>query len=200
MTDHFARLQVARRPWLDEGMLKGKFVALSSELHPDRAHGDEEQWRSTQLRYTEINAAYACLRDPRKRLSHFLELELGSAPSELQSVPDDLMNVFFEVGRLCRSIDHFLMERVAAVSPLLKVRLFERGQAMSEEISAFQARLAAARAELIARLKEQDVLWEQAEPQKRGTSLKDLDEIRRLLGFYDRWIAQLQERFVQLAI
>jgi hypothetical protein len=30
--------------------------------------------------------------------------------------------------------------------------------------------------------------------------LARLEEIRRLLGFYDRWIGQLQERFVQLAM
>src|SRR3954462_8791743 len=101
MTDHFARLQVPRRPWLDEEVLKAKFVALSSELHPDRSQGDKKQAEAAQNRYTEINGAYTCLRDARKRLTHLLELERGAGPLELQTVPDHLMNTFFEVSKLC---------------------------------------------------------------------------------------------------
>src|SRR3954469_17587739 len=160
MTDHFARLQVPRRPWLDEEALKAKFVALSSELHPDRAQGDEKHRDAVQKRYTEINAAYSCLRDPRKRLAHLLELERGATPSELQAVPDDLMNTFFEVSRLCRATDQFLAEGNAASSPLLKVQSFERSQAMSDEVTALQTRLAGTREQLVALLKEIDVGWD----------------------------------------
>jgi curved DNA-binding protein CbpA len=200
MTDHFARLEVPRRPWLDEEALKTKFMALSGEFHPDRAAEDDKQTGLAQHRYTEINAAYVCLRDPRKRLTHLIELERGAPPSELQNVPDHLMDVFFDVSKLCRSIDQFLTEKASAVSPLLKVQLFERSQTMVDEIGALQGNLNAARAQLIHSLKEIDGDWDRFDSQARGAALARLEEIRRLLGFYDRWIAQLQERFVQLAM
>jgi len=200
MSDHFAGLEVSRRPWLDEQELKAKFVALSSELHPDHANGDEKQRDAVQKRYTEINAAYSCLRDPRKRLTHLLELERGATPSELQAVPDDLMNTFFDVGRVCRATDQFLADRNAASSPLLKVQSFERSQAISDEVTALQRSLVGKREQLIALLKEIDAEWDRLDSATREPALARLEEIRRLLGFYDRWIAQLQERFVQLAM
>ena len=200
MTDHFARLQVPRRPWIEEDELKQKFVTLSRESHPDRAHGDKEEREAAQVRYTEINAAYACLRDPRKRLTHLLELERGAIPSELQNVPEEFMNIFFEVGRLCRSADQFLSEKAAASSPLLKVQLFERGQAISDEITVLQTRLTGLRAQVFEALSEIGTDWDRLGPQSREPALVRLEEIRRLLGFYDRWIGQLQERFVQLAM
>jgi curved DNA-binding protein CbpA len=200
MTDHFARLEVPRRPWLEEQTLKTKFMALSAEFHPDRAVEEDKQKGLAQSRYTEINAAYGCLRDPRKRLTHLLELERGAPPSELQNVPDHLMKVFFEVSKLCRSIDQFLTEKASAVSPLLKVQLFERGQAMADEVAGVQGALNAARAQLIDGLKEVDGEWDRFDSQSRAAALSRLEEMRRLLGFYDRWIGQLQERFVQLAM
>jgi curved DNA-binding protein CbpA len=200
MTDHFARFQLPRRPWLDDEALKTKFLALSSELHPDRAHGDENQRDAVQTRYTELNAAYSCLRDPRKRLTHLLELERGATPSELQAVPDDLLNTFFEVSRICRATDQFVSERNAANSLLLKAQSFERGQEISDEVRAFQASLAALRGQLLGSLKDLDAEWDQVESSTRDAALARLEEIRRLLGFYDRWIGQLQERFVQLAM
>jgi len=36
MTDYFALLDEPRRPWLDVSSLKQKFLARSSEVHPDR--------------------------------------------------------------------------------------------------------------------------------------------------------------------
>ena len=38
MTDHFALLDEPRRPWIDADLLKEKFLALSSRVHPDRVH------------------------------------------------------------------------------------------------------------------------------------------------------------------
>jgi curved DNA-binding protein CbpA len=200
MTDHFARLEIPRRPWLDEEVLKQEFVALSSELHPDRAHGDKEHRESAQDHYTQINAAYACLRDPRKRLTHLLELERGAIPSELQNVPEELMNIFFEVGRLCRSTDQFLGEKAAAISPLVKVQLFERSHTISDGVVELQGKLKALREQLLESLRTIDSDWDRLDAQSREPALARLEEIRRLLGFYDRWISQLQERFVQLAM
>ena len=82
MTDNFALLNEPRRPWLDVDLLKQKFLARASGAHPDRVHNasDSEKAEVTK-RYIELNAAYNCLADPKLRLLHLLELELGAKPN-----------------------------------------------------------------------------------------------------------------------
>src|SRR5438552_3749791 len=117
MTDQFALLNQPRRPWLDVDSLKQKFLDLSSKVHPDRVHnsGGAEK-RSAQAHYTDLNAAYTRLREPKSRLLHFLELELGQKPSNVQSIPPDLMDLFLQISQLCREADAFLAEAAAVSS------------------------------------------------------------------------------------
>src|SRR5688572_6125466 len=112
VSDHFALLNEPRRPWLEPETLKGKFLALSAEAHPDRVHqASESDKLASNQRYTELNAAYNCLREPRDRLRHLLELELGQKPSDLTNVPNDLMDLFFSVAKLLREVDAFVAEK-----------------------------------------------------------------------------------------
>src|ERR1700756_1925347 len=119
MADYFMLLNEPRRPWIDPEELKQKFLALSSQVHPDRVHGAPEAERlAASRRYAEINSAYNCLREPKDRLRHLLELELGAKPVDIQRVPEEVMNTFFEVGQLCKEADRFLAERGKVSSPL----------------------------------------------------------------------------------
>ena len=150
MPDFFALLNEPRRPWIDPESLKSKFLALSAETHPDRVHNaGETEKRTAQQRYAGLNAAYNCLRDPKERLAHLLELELGAKPKDLQQMPDDLAELFIQVGQLCRQADAFLAEKARATSPLLRVQLFERGQAWEEKLNELRASLAARREALL---------------------------------------------------
>src|SRR5437764_13341599 len=125
MIDYFALLSQARRPWLDLDSLKQKFLALSTQCHPDRVHcANEEEKVVAQKRYTELNAGYNCLRDHKQRLLHLLELERGAKPSELQNIPADLMNLFLQVREVCQQADAVLAQKKTVTSPLLKVNLF----------------------------------------------------------------------------
>ncbi len=119
MPDAFALLDEPRRPWLDAEALKEKFLPLSSAVHPDRTHNapDAEKQMTTE-RYAELNAAYTTLREPRNRLLHLLELETGAKPSDIQRIPPGTMDLFVEVGQLCRDIDAFMSERAKVTSPL----------------------------------------------------------------------------------
>jgi len=214
MTDYFALLKETRRPWLDPESLKKKFLALAAEAHPDRVHNaSEPEKRSAQDRYTEINAAYNRLLEPKERLQHLLELELGSRPRDVQSVPAGLMNFFVEVSAACKEAEAFLAERSAVYSPLLKVQLFERGQQCSDKLMALQQKINAWREELTVELKKLDALWESAPAARedvrktsnavsadgRRTVLEQLEELGRLFSYSARWSAQLQERIVQLS-
>jgi curved DNA-binding protein CbpA len=203
MTDYFALLKEQRRPWIDPDSLKEKFLALSAEVHPDRVHGAEEsQKRAAQQCYAELNAAYNCLREPKERLAHLLELETGATPKQVQNVPSDLMDAFMEITNVCRGADAFLAEKNATASPLLKLQLFERGQELTEKLMKLQGKINLWREELFRRLKEIDGEWARnrdpgsAERQKL---LEALEGHCQLLGYFGRWSAQIQERIVQIS-
>jgi len=194
--DYFALLNESRRPWLEPEALKEKFFALSAEVHPDRLHQASESVKlAATRRYTELNAAYNCLREPRERLRHLLELELGQKPSDLTNVPNDLMELFFSVGTLLREVDGYLAEKAKATSPLLQVQLFERGQEWIEKLDAIRQLISSRRGPLLAELKQISARWDGSSPRP----LERLLETWRLLSFYDRWLAQIQERTVQIS-
>lgn len=194
--DHFALLAEPRRPWLDAEALKTKFHTLSATVHPDRVHeAAPAEKLAAQQRYTALNAAYQCLREPRPRLRHLLELELGTKPSDLTDIPEDLMNLFFAVGKQLRDTEALLAEKAAATSPLLQVELFERAQTAVAPLQELQEQIAARRDLLLAQLKALDARWETTTP--RPTA--ELLTIWRWLSFYDRWLGQLHGRVAQLS-
>ena len=197
MTDNFALLNEARRPGIDPEMLKEKFLALSSQFHPDRVHNATAAERDEAgKRYAEINAAYNCLREPKERVRHLLELESGAKPADIQNVPQEVMEAFFEIGRLCKDADAFLTEKGTVKSPLLKVKWFESGQEWIERLNAARKKVEARRDELSGELKSMNAAWES----RSNLPLNRLEEIYRLLGYLARWSQQLQEKIVQLTL
>lgn len=188
MIDYFAVLDEPRRAWLDPEALKAKFLSLSAAVHPDRVHGESEAARTAaQERYTQLNAAYQCLRDTRSRLQHLLELVRGGKLQGVQEIPPETMDLFFKVGNFCRQTDAFLAEKRQVTSPLLKVNLFEHALA-------WQAQLNGLAADLKDRIATLETELESEPPPGR------LEGIYRLLSYYGRWLGQLQERAVQLTL
>ena len=203
MTDYFALLQEPRRPWLDPALLKAKFLARSAELHPDRVHGAAEPEKAAAAqRYVELNSAFNCLREPKARLRHLLQLELGRKPEDLQEIPADLADLFIDVAQLCRQANAFLAERASVSSPVLRVQLFERGQEWAERLGAMQGRVGERHEKLIRELQDLDAEWNetQGNTAARAPLLRRLEEIHRLLSFYTRWNSQIQEAIVQLML
>jgi curved DNA-binding protein CbpA len=200
MTDYFALLNEPRRPWLDADLLKQKFLALASDLHPDRVHnaGDAEKSAATR-QYTELNAAYNCLLDPKARLLHLLELELGAKPMDIRQIPGALADFFAEVATTCRSADGFLVEKARATSPLAQVQLFERGQDWVAKLNGLQGTLNALQEKLTGELKSLDAQWPGADATTHGNLLPKLEELYRLFGYFNRWNNQIQERVVRLS-
>jgi curved DNA-binding protein CbpA len=197
MPDYFALLNEPRRPWLDADLLKQKFLALASDLHPDRVHNASEAEKSEATkRYAELNAAYNCLLEPKSRLLHLLELEAGIKPKDVQQIPPALADLFAEVANSCRSADSFLVEKSAVTSPLLQVQLFERAQEWIERLNALQKKLGGLHEQLLGELKTADVNWP---TDARPTLLARLEELYRLFSYFNRWNRQLQERIFRLS-
>jgi DnaJ-domain-containing protein 1 len=200
MTDNFALLNEPRRPWLDADLLKQKFLAQASDLHPDRVHNasETEKIAATQ-RYTQLNAAFNCLAEPKLRLLHLLELELGAKPKDIQTIPAALADLFAEVANTCRNADGFLAEKAKATSPLVQVQLFERGQDWVEKLNGLQRKLNELLEQLTDKLKSLDGQWIAADTAARREMLPKLEELYRLFGYFNRWNNQIQERVVQLS-
>ena len=200
MTDNFALLNEPRRPWLEADLLKQKFLALSANLHPDRIHSASESDKiAATKKFTELNAAYNCLAEPKLRLLHLLELELGAKPKDIQQIPAALADLFAEVANSCRSADGFLVEKNKATSPLLQVQLFECGQNWVEKLNGLQRKLNELREQLTGELKALDTRWILANAVSRREILPKLEELYRLFGYFNRWNGQIQERIVQLS-
>ena len=192
MTDYFALFGEPRHPWLDEEELKSKFFALSSSVHPDRAHTlPEKEKQAAHARYTELNAAYNCLREPKERLRHLIELQTSRKPVQVQEVPGEMVEIFFQIGQACREADEFLKRKAAVTSPILLVEFFEQAQSLTEGLMKLSRDLAERQSELIAELKAVNAKWSE--------QIERLEQIQQTLSYLHRWSAQLQERIVQLA-
>ena len=197
MSDYFVLLNEPRRPWLDADSLKQKFLALASDLHPDRVHNASEAEKSEATkRYAELNAAYNCLLEPKSRLLHLLELESGAKPKDVQQIPPALADLFAEVANSCRSADSFLVEKSAVTSPLLQVQWFERAQEWIERLNLLQKKLGGLHEQLLGELKSADANWPTA---ARPELFARLEELYRLFSYFNRWSRQLQERIVRLS-
>ena len=206
MTDYFALLNEPRRPWIDVEELKEKFLALSSEFHPDRFHNaSAEEKESANRRYADLNAAHACLREPKERLRHLLDLEQGAKPDDLQHIPVEMTELFMEVGLVCREVDLFLGEKAGITSPLLKVELFERGLEWNEKLKALQERIGNQREWLVQELVSLNEAWTSPRKidgsgERRALPLERLESIYRIFSYTNRWSAQVQERRFQLSL
>jgi DnaJ-domain-containing protein 1 len=201
MTDNFALLNEPRRPWIEPDALKQKFLALSASIHPDKIHSAAESEKSAAgKKFAELNAAYHCLLEPKSRLLHLLELELGAKPKDIRQIPPALADLFAEIAAVCRKADDFLAEKGKVTSPLLLVGFFERAQEWIESLNALQKKLNGLREELTAELKSLDEAWIANNLESRGHLLEKLENLYRLLGYFNRWNGQVQERVVRLTL
>ena len=201
MTDNFALLSEPRRPWLDGDALKQKFLSLSAGAHPDKIHSAGDAAKSSAAKsFAELNAAYNCLAEPKSRLLHLLELELGAKPKDIQRIPSELADLFAEVAMTCRNADGFMTEKSKVTSPLLQVQWFERGQEWVEKLNALQRKLNGLHEQLMEKLMSLDTRWIGADAVTRQELLAQIEELYRLFGYFNRWNKQIQERVVQLSI
>jgi len=204
MTDYFALLHQLRLPWIDDESLKSKFLELSATVHPDRVHGASEiEKRSSTQRSAELNAAYNCLRDPKTRLQHLLELEAGAKPKQVEQISPGTMELFLKIGQLCREVDGFLAERNRVTSPVMKVELFERAQEWTDKLQHVRRDLTNQERILTAELKQLNAAWERAPvsglARASALPLAELERIWRDFSYLGRWTGQIQERIVQLS-
>ena len=193
MNDHFAALDLPRRPWLDPEEIQRRFHDASSAAHPDRqSQGRDAPEGASSALFQEINAAYQVLRDPVSRMQHFLELENGVAGSVVEQTPSSLVDTFLDVGAILQRLDRDIAECREAPSPMLKAL---KAQGVFDGVDAavsLQGQLETRIEGLMVQTKDWD--------QEFGASDRDSDGLSALEGIYRewrylaRWLEQLQER------
>lgn len=206
MTDAYVLMGEERRPWLDLEILKRRFHEMSGPLHPDRHHGAGEVEREAMgKRYAELNAAYSVLREPRERLLHLIELETGGKPRDIQRIPPGTMDLFVEVGQMCRECDEYLEKKRGVTSPMLRLQLMQAGLEWADRLGELQGKVRAVGAELGVEMEAMNAVWAGApavgEAGRVGAlPMERLEQIYRAMSYVSRWMDQLQERVVQLAM
>jgi len=205
MTDNFLLFAEARRPWIDADLLKKKFHEFSSTVHPDKVQNANETEKTTaNKRYADLNAAYNCLREPKERLLHLFEVELGEKPKDIQRIPPGTMDLFVEVGQTCRDVDAFIVEKGTVTSPLLKVQMFEKAMDWTDKLNHLQQKINSKREELTTELQRMNAIWESApvvgSPDRpKALPMERVEQIYRVFSYIARWTEQIQERIVQLS-
>ena len=202
MPDFFAILQQPRRPHLEPAALKEAFLRLSAETHPDKASPSGKS--AAEGRFAEMNTAYHTLRQTRSRLLHLLELEGQPAAAHVQTAPSEVTPFFAPVAELTRAADEFLQRKRQAHSPMLQAQFFAEGLDWTDRIQELQARLAGQIRALEEELVALEPYWTQAPPpgsaaRAASLPLARLQQIATILGFFERWNTQLQERLTALA-
>ena len=203
MTDYFALFDEPRRLWINPEQLKAKFLTLAAEAHPDKIHSAAPAARATANRcFAELNSAFNCLRDPKERLHHLLELEVGAVPNEVHEIPPALAEQFIEIARLRQEVNAFLAESSRIQSALRRVQVFEHAQEWIDRLHAVQQRVTDHQAMLLQELQALDTKWVSLEkdPAQRGFLLRRAEQMHQQLSFYNRWNAQIQESIVQLTL
>ena len=179
MTDYFARLGEARRPWVDSEKLKEKYYQLSHSAPPD----------------AELNEAFRVLSDPKLRLHHLLTLE-GAELAAGRAVPASVAEPFWNTGTLLREIDSWLLRKAKATSTLAGALLEPERAKLAEGLSKLEEQLRGSYESELALIQQADAGWERHVP----------DELRKLVELYDalsyltRLLAQTAEKRFQLSV
>lgn len=195
--DYFALLGFQRSPWIETGKVDEKFRELSQTAHPDRHFGDEAAVRKlAENHYAELNRATMVLKDPVKRLRHYIELETGNPPPVVESLDGDEVECFMAVNKVIRKLSDLLSRTSEVESPILRLGLARESISLAGEgelsVSGLQDRI---------RSLEDQLKNTPAPPESdtdRASYFTKLERIFRSLSHYSRWHSQLREKIFEV--
>jgi len=187
MTDYFALFHETRRPWLDAETLKDKLHKLSAEHHPDVA-------KDRSVDFTELNAAYRMLHDPKTRLRHLLELEFpGTLTSNLQ-IPADISRLFETMARERHSVGVFLEKQAERKTPLEVALMASENIELHTVLEKLLALLDQKHEAILTQIKFMDAVWEE---DKAGSQDALLD-VYQCISYVGKWMDQVRGDLVRL--
>jgi DnaJ-class molecular chaperone len=190
----FALFELEPTPALDTAALKERFARATSESHPDKfAQAPETERLAVESRYTALNQAYQTLIDPRARLLALYELTKGEKPRDIQRIPPGTMDLFKEVGEMCRELDAFLEKKRAATGRMERAGLMSEELTLQDALVALRMKLEQFAATVDAEIAALDVKWRAGDK-----DLNALETVYRKYSYLARWRQQLEEREIAL--
>ena len=190
----FAVFGLDPAPALDGDALKDQFAKVTAEQHPDKfQQAGEAAHAEADARYAASNRAYQTLIDPRARLLALYELTKGEKPRDIQRIPPGTMDLFKEVGELCRTLDEYLEKKKAATNRLEKAALMGEELTLQDSLTTLRMKLEAFAATVEAEVSSLDARW-----RKGDKDLNALEDVYRKFSYVARWRQQLEEREIAL--
>lgn len=190
----FTLFDLEPAPALDAEALKERFTRATAESHPDKfAHAAEADRLAAESRYSALNHAYQTLVDPRARLLALYELTKGQKPPDIQRIPPGTMDLFKEVGELCRELDTFLEKKRATTGRLEKAALMSEELALQDKLAELREKLEQFGAAVAAEISALDARWRAGDK-----DLAALEAIYRKYSYLARWRQQIEEREIAL--
>jgi DnaJ-class molecular chaperone len=194
ISNPFALFQLEPAPALDAAALKERFARATAETHPDKfAQSSEAQRTEAESRYTALNQAYQTLNDPRARLLTLYELTKGEKPRDIQRIPPGTMDLFKEVGEMCRGLDEFLERKRATTNRLEKAGLMSEELTLQDALTELRMKLEQFAATVDAELAALDARWRGGDK-----DVNALETVYRKFSYIARWRQQLEEREIAL--
>jgi DnaJ-domain-containing protein 1 len=187
MTDCFALFSESRRPWLDASELKNKFHAMAATRHPDAGTTVDSG------SFTALNAAYATLRDPARRLRHLLELEHPAVLANTPPIPADIANCFMSIAGH-RDAIRAMRRRKSAGSPLACALLADEKAKIDRSLREALCSLEKEYANALAALHEIDAAW----PSRDAALLARAVTLQARLAYLERWTANVREARLEM--
>ena len=190
----FALFELEPAPALDAAALKERFARATSETHPDKfAQAPETERLAVESRYAALNQAYQTLIEPRARLLALYELTKGQKPADIQRIPPGTMDLFKEVGEMCRELDTFLERKRATTGRLERAGLMSEELTLQDALVALRMKLEPFGATVDADLAALDARWRAGDK-----DLNALEAVYRKYSYLARWRQQLEEREIAL--
>jgi DnaJ-domain-containing protein 1 len=190
----FALFDLEPAPFLDVAALKDRFARDTAESHPDKfAQAPEAERQVIDARYAALNQAYQTLTDPRARLLALYELTKGEKPRDIQRIPPGTMDLFKEVGELCRALDEFLERKRATTGRLERAGLMGEELTLQDSLTALRMKLEEFSATVDTELAALDARWRSGDK-----DLNALEAVYRKFSYVARWRQQLEEREIAL--
>ena len=179
MTDYFALLEEARRPWLEPEKLKDKYYRTSRSAAPD----------------AELNEAFRVLSDPKLRLHHLLALEGTELPSG-RPVPDSVAELFWNTGRLLREVERWLLQSAGTTGALPRSLLKAEQAKLEGKLARLEEQLRATYESELEHLRQLDAGWGAGSPNE----MSQLRELYDSISYLTRLLERASEKRFQLDV
>jgi curved DNA-binding protein CbpA len=190
----FALFELEPAPALDAAALKERFARATAGSHPDKfAQAPEAERTGVESRYAALNQAYQTLIDPRARLLALYELTKGQKPADIQRIPPGTMDLFKEVGEMCRELDGFLERKKATTGRLEKAGLMSAELSLQDSLTTLRMKLEQFGATVDTEIAALDARWRTGDK-----DLNALEAVYRKYSYLARWRQQLEEREITL--